>query len=427
MGKFNLLNQALKIYFAFIVCIISFSDLLALELKDSVYHERIKTVQLYLDDGSEQAILNSAINTLDFRNKLVLEFDELGDQAKYYYAKIYHCNMDWTKSSLADAEFMNEYNEFLIQDYDFSFSTKQNFTHYRFELPEVKVSGNYLLLIYPSDNINAPIISMRFMIIENIVSIRPEFKISEMVGRRNEFQQTGFQIFYDRLNIIVPQNEISVTIRQNQRWDNAKYDLKPLYFDESNGVMDFRYFDMSTNFPGWNEFRNFAFRNMSFEDANVEDMDAVNRELTVTELKPRANRTYVNFIDLNGEYVIENNLGANKLSSDYFTINIFFQSRELGGSYYFVGNHNNWKKNQFNKFNYNEELKQYEIVLRMKQGYYDYMVEYAPKEDEDLEPWAYEGSFFQTQNDYEIIVYWREIGSRFDRIIGYLNRPFFNR
>ncbi|MEQ8519202.1 MAG: DUF5103 domain-containing protein [Cytophagales bacterium] len=393
---------------------------------DKVNGKNIHTVQFYRNDLSPQTIINPPVTNLNQRHSIVLEFDELGDQAKYFYAKVVHCNADWSESSLSSAEFMSEYNEFLIEDYNFSFNTKVEFTHYRFVVPRVKVSGNYLLKVYHSDKPDDIIISKRFMIYESLVNIVPHFRVSELVGKRESHQQIGFEVYYDQFEIVMPQKEIKATIRQNQRWDNARTDLSPLYFDIGREQLDFRYFDESTNFIAWNEFRNFAFRSAQFDDINVKELDINNQEVLLSPLRSRAEKSYVNYIELNGNYIIENNRGDAQLSSDYFNTHFEFYSEKKIGDFYVAGRLSNWEFNDKNKFIYNSEYKKYECDIILKQGYYDFLVHYKSNST-DEEPYIMEGSFFSTQNDYEIIIYHTAIGSRFDRIVGYLYRPFFER
>lgn len=394
--------------------------------QDNVSGENIHTVQFYRNDLSPQTNINSPVTSLNQQHQIVLEFDELGQNAKYYYVKIIHCNSDWSKSSLASAEYMMDYNEFLIEDYGFSFNTKVIFTHYKFTLPKVKVSGNYIVQVYPSDNTDNIIISKRFMIYENLMTIVPHFRVSELVGKRESHQQIGFEVYYDQFEIVMPAKEITATIRQNQRWDNARLNLAPLYFDIGREQLDFRYFDENTNFAGWNEFRNFAFRSDQFDDINVQDLDVQNQEAIVSPLQSRAEKSYVNYIELNGNYIIENNRGDAQLSSDYFNTKLKFFSEEMDGEFYVAGRLANWEFNDSNKFNYDSLSKTYNCNLWLKQGYYDFLVHFFPN-NEEQKPWIMEGSFFSTQNDYEIIIYHTAIGSRFDRIVGYLYRPFFER
>ena len=120
-----------------------------IEFIDKIYEDNIKTAILFLADDVKATSLNPAAIPLLQRIPLVLKFDELyTDEADYYNAKIIHCNMDWTPSGLSELQYMTEYNEFIIDNYDFSMATKVPYTHFSFTVPKIKLPGNYLLVIH---------------------------------------------------------------------------------------------------------------------------------------------------------------------------------------------------------------------------------------------------------------------------------------
>jgi hypothetical protein len=63
---------------------------------------------------------------------------------------------------------------------------------------------------------------------------------------------------------------------------------------------------------------------------------------------------------------------------------------------------------------YNEELKLYDATLLLKQGYYEYS--YITSDGSTLNTM---GDFWQTENEYQTFIYYRETGGRYDRLIAY--------
>ena len=61
---------------------------------------------------------------------------------------------------------------------------------------------------------------------------------------------------------------------------------------------------------------------------------------------------------------------------------------------------------------WNEGAKQYEASVYLKQGYYNYMYLQENGNSPD-------GNFFETENEYIILVYHRPQGGRYDRLVGY--------
>jgi hypothetical protein len=67
---------------------------------------------------------------------------------------------------------------------------------------------------------------------------------------------------------------------------------------------------------------------------------------------------------------------------------------------------------------YNEETAQYEAIVKLKQGYYSY--QYLMVDENGKTSFVpTEGNFYQTQNQYQVLVYYRSRTDRSDRLIGY--------
>ncbi|PKP28928.1 MAG: DUF5103 domain-containing protein, partial [Bacteroidetes bacterium HGW-Bacteroidetes-18] len=65
----------------------------------------------------------------------------------------------------------------------------------------------------------------------------------------------------------------------------------------------------------------------------------------------------------------------------------------------------------------NESLGLYETKLLLKQGFYNY--QYVTKEiDGTINNHDIDGSFYQTENDYTVLVYYKKFGSRYTKVIG---------
>lgn len=75
---------------------------------------------------------------------------------------------------------------------------------------------------------------------------------------------------------------------------------------------------------------------------------------------------------------------------------------------------------------YNPNKAIYEKAVMIKQGFTNYQYIVADKKGiVDYEN-AIDGNFYQTENDYSIIVYYRESKDRYDRVIGKGNANSLN-
>lgn len=390
---------------------------------DMVYDENIKTPILYLKSGENNQMLNPAVSALNQIHSLYCEFDELTNQVGSYYYKIINCNMDWTPNNLIDSEFLKEFmNEQLITTYNISFNTREKYVHYNFLLPKVKLSGNYLLVVYRNGNADEIVFSKRYIVYEDKISLNVEPKISAGVSERYTHQQIDFWVTYESYPYIFnPKEEVKAIVRQNYRWDNM-LDLKPLYVKENERILDYRFFDLENNFAGGKEFRFFDTRKVYTNSMNIDHVEFSPSEINVF-LMPEKERNTLNYLfnmDANGRFVIANNeLGAVFQDPDYVTVNFDLKASLQFGDVYVLGAINNYKPNPKFKMTYDGTTQSYKLKTKLKMGYYNYIYGVLNRKTGKFDEVSIEGSSNQTENDYEVIIYHRPIGTRSDLVIGY--------
>ena len=388
-----------------------------------VYEENIKGVQIYSAQGYPEDVVQPAVISIAQAIPIVLEFDDLYEDVEDYRAKIMHCNGDWTHSQFLDLEILDEYNEFRITDYELSFNTRTEYVHYRFRIPRVKISGNYLLVVFRGTDETDLILSRRFMIFEPRVEIKAKITVTPSQGTFQN-QQIDFRINHGGLYISNPMDEIQVVIRQNQRWDNAITNLKPSFIRTGQSVLDYEYYNFENNFKAFNEFRFFDLRILNATGQNVGKIDLGSNYARAFLLKDktRGPLAYSQYTDINGQYVV-NNLevggGAGATEAEYVDVFFFLEyDRKIDGEIYLFGALTDWRLEPEFALQYDEVSGGYAIDLILKQAWYNYM--YLVK-DERLTPHYLEGSHSDTENLYEILVYHRTPMSRGDKLVGYVN------
>lgn len=391
-----------------------------LVFQDKTYEPQIRTVQCFpLQNIDLPNTMLPAATSLESQN-LLLEFDDLRDQRSNYYVRIIHCNYDWTKSGLMDLDFMRDYNEFNINDYAFSLNTHIPYVHYRFALPQVKIPGNYLAVVYRDGDKKDIVLSKRFLIYDSRIGFNQNDDIAGLGTLRNTNQALNFILDYSRTEVINPMENIHVIIRQNQRWDNAKVDVKPAFIRDNVSQMEFRFFDMDKTFQGGNEFRFVDFRSLNYPGQNTDKLDKSRKpyNLTVMLDAPRGSQAYSQYPDLDGNYYVDNKdyqqdpwIGAN-----YLNVVFGLKSAPLNGDVYVIGAFNNWARTEENKLTYDQGL--YTTRMLLKQGFYNYQY-WVDSSD----PNVVEGNHFETSNVYDVLVYYRPFQPNADLLIGYFVIP----
>ena len=367
------------------------------------------------------ATAESQLPILRLGEPIQLEFDALnGDEADFYY-EIEHFNYDWTPSNLVKSEYLSGFDQQRIRDYNNSFNTYQIYSHYILSIPNDQTrgllkSGNYIISIY--DDYDDLVFSRKFMIYEDLVNVGVTIKRSRDFNYINEKQSVDFKIVSRNLILNNPKETIKTLIIQNNNLNTAITDLKPTY--TIGNELIYRY-DTETNFWGGNEY--LFFDNKDVRSANVGvqfiDLREIYHNFLFTNVE-RATRPYTYNPDINGNFVITS-VDAEDVSieADYSMIHFSLQYPELkdGKRIYVYGNYNNYALEDSNEMYYNTESGNYEVAIKLKQGFYNYK-HVIVNEDGTLDEGAISGNFHVTENNYKVLVYYRNLGARFDRLIG---------
>ncbi|MTI40848.1 DUF5103 domain-containing protein [Fulvivirga lutimaris] len=392
--------------------------------EDATYEEEIRTVLLYPNTGRANDVFSPPVTALG-SNNLVLEFDDLVESHEQYRVKIVPCTYDWKPSQVNNLDILYEFNEFNITRYEYSTDTKIAYIHYSFNLPRIKLPGNYLLVAYRGTDEKDIILSKRFMVFNPNLNIQLMSNLMGISSTNRLNQQIDFKITYENYELINPMESVKIVLRQNQQWHNAVTLNRPTFFHE--GELEYRFFNYENNFSAGNEYRFFDMRSLRYPGQRVANVDFSTRPTTVNIMpdRPRIYQAYAQYNDLNGDFYIQNQDTGGSSESDYLYTNFtLLANEELGGDIYVVGKMNNYKMDNSTIMEYNPKRKVYTNSQILKQGIYDY--KYLVKGD-SLNSNYLEGNHFEAENDYEIFVYYKAPNLRGDLLLAYKQITLNNR
>jgi len=413
-----------RIYKLFPAAFFLFSGVVSAQTEDKVYKDHIQSVRLFQLGVSQDSQLDAPVVSLTGGRELMLLFDDLAYDPVLYTAKLIHCNADWTPSQLKDNDFLPTFNEFNIQDYDYSINTRIPYIHYRFQIPQVTKSGNYLVKVYSGRDESQVIFAKRFMVYEELFTVGAAIVPPSQTAGRRESQQLNVFVNYSNGEVVDVINQVKVLIRQNQRWDNANYLSKPTFLNDISKTLRYESFDGSNTFRAGNEFRFVDLRFIRATGVNIANVrvetDVVYADAVID--RPRPESVYSQYLDLNGQYLVYTNdrPGGNpELESEYVLTTFRLSMEQNMPSVFLIGSFTQWGKSPESKMSWDPNLKLYQTTLLLKQGWYDY--QYGIPDQNEFDTYSLEGSYFQTENEYEVLVYFRNLGSRYDQLVGYLH------
>jgi len=364
----------------------------------------------------------NTIPVFQLNDPFQLQFDDLyGNEANYYYT-ITHCDYDWKPSQLSRNEYLSGFDDQRIQDYTNSFNTLQMYSHYRLTLPnrqtQLRVSGNYVLKILNEDK--DVVFSKKFIVYENLVSVPVQVRRARNLTVFNQKQNLDFAIKSATITFQSPLTNVKVLLMQNGRFDNAITNIKPQYTIGNDLIYKY---DAETQFWGGNEFLFFENKNIRAANNSIAAIDSrgglYNAHLYTNEA--RANKPYTYFPDIDGNYLIQKIAAENNdVEADYSWIFFTLSAPNYfgKGTIYVNGMFNNYALTDENKMDYNAEKGLYEKAIMIKQGFTNFQYVIADSAKKIDEENAIDGNFFQTENNYFVLVYYKENNQRYDRIIG---------
>lgn len=365
--------------------------------------------------------VNNTIPFFRLGENFDLQFDDLyGNEADYYYT-IEQYNYDWTPSQLLKNEYLNGLDNQRIQNYQNSLNSLQIYSHYTLSFPnrfnQIIKSGNYMVKIFDEDQ--EIVFSKKFILYEDDTAIGITIRRSRDMETINQKQNIEFFIDYKDKPLQNPKENIKVSIFQNGKFNNAIHNIKPQYTIGTQ--MIYRY-NKETQFWAGNEFLNYENKNIrgaSNSVFKVTSGDIYNTFLYTNEA--RKNKIYTYFPDINGNFFVNNlNTTQNTIEADYSWVyfSLLSDVNPLEKSIYVTGMFNNYQLSDEFKMEYNSNTKTFEKPILLKQGFTNYQYTLVDKNGKIDEKNAVDGNFYQTENEYIVLVYYRGGAERYDRIIG---------
>lgn len=379
-----------------------------------IFNRNIKTLTLTVDDDPTLP----PYLAFGGRQYIDIEWDEMSHDYKRYRYHIDHCDWDWNVTDdIFESDFLEGLNDQLIEDFEKSFNTTQIYTHYRLRVPSkeirLRLSGNYRVLIYEEDEKDEPVLEARFCIYEREAGIMAQISSNTDIDFNDRHQQMTLSIGYGVLSIFDPERDLKVIVMQNRRWDSRVEGLVP-NIRQANGI-EFTH-NRNLIFPAGNEYHRFEILDVHRTATGVDRIDWFEPYYHASLFPAVIDHAYSYSEDQNGVYVVRSSDNYDDwTTAEYVVVHFFLETPRLQGGDVYVSGW--WSGQTFNpdcKMEYDDAHQYYHAAILLKQGYYSY--EFVQKDGLMQRTM---GSFFETENEYEVLVYYRQQGSRYDRLVGY--------
>ena len=364
----------------------------------------------------------NVVPLFELRAGFLFQFDDLfGNEANYYY-EIVHCDYNWVPTNIPKQEYLKGFDGQRIQEYQNSLNTLQIYSHYKLPIPnqftQLLLSGNYVLKIL--DENKEVVLSRKFILYEDLVTIPIQIKRARTANYLEYKHNIEFSVKSQLINFQNPLKNVKVVLLQNGQFNTAIKNIAPQY--TIGNELIYRY-DTQTQFWAGNEFLYFDNNDIRAAGNNVSRIDSSNGiyNSNLYTNNARANYPYSVAPDVNGNFVVRNiRAEKNEIEADYawvyFSLSApaFMANKDI----YITGMFNNYSLSPEYKMDFNVKQNTYEKAVLIKQGFTNYQYQVADAKGTIDAENAIDGNFWQTENDYSILVYYRENTDRYDRVIG---------
>lgn len=391
---------------------------------DRIYMEGIQTVKLF-QQNDQQSVPLIRLGTSDL---LELHFDDLSGTVKNFFYTYELCNADWKPALLNPFDYLKGFTQNRLTQYRMSSIAMTKYMHYQALLPERNCmpfkSGNYLLKVFLNGDTSKLAFTKRIMVVDDRVNIGARISQPFNSSQIRTHQKIQVTVGTKDLNIMSPQQQTKLVILQNNRWADAAFNLQPSFIRgnalEYNGEQD-------AVFPAGKEFRWADLRSFRFESDRVESVDrsAFPHHIYIRPDLQRNDLRYAFFSDRNGWNEISTTESINPWwQGDYakvdFTLVPSGGKPYVGKDVFLVGEMTGNRASDSSKMEFDTEKAVYKKTLFLKQGYYSY--QYLTKDIGDrfakADPSLTEGNYWETENEYLILFYFRPFSGRHDELLG---------
>lgn len=385
-----------------------------------IFDRRFRTLKTEVEDN----FMSPPVIRLGTNDRILVKFDEIGEDNSYLEYRLIHCDADWQPSRLIESEYLEGFNSVRIEDYAYSTATFVHYVNYLITFPnedlQIKHSGNYLLQVYDPERPEETLLQTRFQVTENRARIEGNVTSRTDMGHNTYWQQLAFEIDCQGIGEFNPYQDIIVYVTQNNREATKRRIMTPLRVSGDKIIYEHL---NDLVFGASNEYRRFESVSNSFPGMRVDSLRYMgsNYHVWLKVDEPRQSASYSYDQTQHGRFLVrEYNSTDSDIGADYITVHFLLECPELPAyDIYLDGEFTHDRMDKENQLTYDHRVGGYVAEVPLKQGAYNYQYVTRSRQTGEISTSTIEGDKYETLNEYGIAVYFRPPGARADRLISY--------
>lgn len=394
--------------------------------KNEIYDPNISTLQVVAGDRW----LSMPVIRLNQDEVINIGFDDLTHEYRRFTYTIEHCDADWTVSEgLFPSDFIEGFVEGnTIDDKEESVNTNMLYTHYALSIPNdrcrIRIGGNYRVTVYDENNDHQKIFVAHFMVLDPRMGVMMEVSSNTDIDINKSHQQVAMKLSYGSVTVTEPHEQIKSVVLQNGRWNTAVVNT-PAQYIMPNGLQWLHSKELI--FEAGNEYHKFEMLDPDHPSMGVDVIRWDGTDYHVYPFACEPQNNYVYDEDANGAFYIRNSDNyENDRSSEYMLVHYLLKTNPIkDGNIHIDGRWTNEQLTPDYQMTYNEESGYYEAVIQQKLGYYNYHF-IVVHDDGTIRQLPSDGNFYQTENKYQCLIYYRGKQDRTDILVGFQEVQYRN-
>ena len=371
-----------------------------------VFNEQIRTLRVARE-----------VLVLDELEPLHISFDEMSHDVHFYTYSVEMLNSD-----LLSGEYLTGFTTKDISEYEHSMNTSREYTHYWFDFPNEDMtltkSGQYRLTIYEDGDKDKKVAEVDFCVVEPLVKIDAKVRANTDIEYNGRYQQLDIDVALNTEESVQNSDNYYLVVTQNNRLDNAVMLRRPTFVDSKR----LRYINCKDLiFEGGNEYHHFDAFSCFYAGHGIDrvyhELGDYHAPLFADEL---TKGQYIHEFDSNGRYVVNAERTSDAdVEAEYMWVHWTLPMEQpfFDGALYVGGELFGNELSLKNRMQYDNKAQCYWLTALVKQGGYDYQYWFVPKNQKTTTQ-RVDGSYWQTENEYAIYVWYRPFGARYDRLVG---------
>jgi len=384
--------------------------------------DQIKTLRTIVDgDFQRLPVIDNSENS-----QLEISFDFLANEEPFLEYRVVHCNAQWEADGLSELDYLDGFLPVRINESQPSFNTFTNYYHYSVQFPNddvrLLVSGNYAVIFNDQNDPDTPLAVAAFSVTEQMAFVNGEVSANTEIDYHQEHQQLTLQLTWSQqqLPYLDPAHDLQLLVSQNHRPDTRRIITAPSRMEAGKAYYEHLY---PLIFEAGNTFRRFEFTDARYATFGVEHVSyqAPHYHVQLTHDMARSGGFYRYDKDQHGRYLIRSlRVDDIDTESEYFWAEFSLSGAmppKGSGGIFLTGDFTYGEASDAYQMTYDMERQCYVANVFLKQGHYNYQY-LVRMPDHSLSASVVEGNYYETGNQYDVYVYYRPAGARYDRLLG---------